>query len=54
MTIASANDTLDHLMGNPQIYQELEEKGDFLRSAFNEFTAHKGYPAAMTGVGSMW
>jgi len=41
-------------MGNPQIYPELEEKGDFLRSAFNEFTVHKGYPEAMTGVGSMW
>jgi glutamate-1-semialdehyde 2,1-aminomutase len=54
MTIAAANAMLDYLMDNPQIYDDLEEKGDFLRDGFNEFAQAKGLPATMTGVGSMF
>jgi glutamate-1-semialdehyde 2,1-aminomutase len=54
MTIAAANAMLDYLMDNPQIYDALEEKGNFLRDGFNEFAQAKGLPATMTGVGSMF
>jgi glutamate-1-semialdehyde 2,1-aminomutase len=54
MTVAAADATLSYLMENPQIYSELDEKGIYLRSRFNEFTNTKKYPATMTGLGSMW
>jgi glutamate-1-semialdehyde 2,1-aminomutase len=54
MTLAAGTAMLKHLRGNPQIYDDLTKKGDRLRSGFNEYTQSKGYPAFMTGIGSMF
>ena len=54
MSIAAANAMLDYLMANPQIYDDLEKKGDYLRAGFNDFAQARGLPATMTGVGSMF
>lgn len=54
MTVAAANAFLDYVMANQGIYAEMEAKGDYLRNSFNEYAEKKGYPATMTGVGSMW
>lgn len=55
MTLAASTAMLDYLIEhNPRVYNELAEKGDYLRNSFNDFTASKGLPATMTGVGSMW
>lgn len=54
MTLAAGNAMIDYLMANPQIYPELNVKGDNLRKRFNEYTESKNYPATMTGVGCMW
>jgi glutamate-1-semialdehyde 2,1-aminomutase len=54
MTIASSIAMLDTLMANPQIYRDLQEKGDYLRTNLNEFAQARGLPATMTGVGSMF
>jgi len=53
-TLAAGNALLGHLMDNPQIYDELNAKGDFLRSGFNEFAQAKGLPATMTGIASLF
>ena len=54
MSVAAANAMLDYLIANPQIYDDLEEKGDYLRAGFNDFAQARGLPATMTGVGSMF
>ena len=55
LTVAAANAQLDYLMKNsPQIYLDLETKGDHLRNSFNEFAEAEGYPARATGLGSMF
>ena len=54
MTLAAGNAFLDYVMSHPRIYTEMEERGDYLRNSFNEYARTKGYPATMTGVGSMW
>lgn len=54
MTLAAANAMLDYLMANPQIYDQLREKGDYLRSRFNDFANDKGFPASISGIGSMF
>jgi glutamate-1-semialdehyde 2,1-aminomutase len=54
MTLAAGNALLDYLIANPQIYDEMEAKGAYLRQSFNEFATSKGYPATMNGAGSMW
>jgi glutamate-1-semialdehyde 2,1-aminomutase len=54
MSLAAGNAMIDYLMANPQIYPELEAKGDYLRKSFNDFAQSKNYPATMTGVGCMW
>ena len=54
MTLAAGNAFLDYVMSNPQLYAELEAQGDYLRQGFNDHARAKGYPATMTGVGSMW
>jgi glutamate-1-semialdehyde 2,1-aminomutase len=54
MTLAAGNAFLDYVMANPQIYPELEARGDSLRGRFNDYAQEKGYPATMTGLGSMW
>jgi glutamate-1-semialdehyde 2,1-aminomutase len=48
MTLAAGNAMIDYLMANPQIYPELEVKGDNLRKRFNEYTESKNYPAETT------
>lgn len=39
---------------NTQIYDELTARGDRLRNGFNQHAREKGWPALMTGVGSMF
>jgi len=55
MTVAAANASLDFLMAHsPGIYNEMNEKGDRLRSTFNSFAETNGYPARMSGISSMF
>jgi len=54
MTLGAGYATLGYLMDNPQIYDELEVKGNRLRGGFNEWAQENNYPAAMTGTGSMF
>ena len=41
-------------MANPQIYEDLRQKGDYLRAGFNDFARARCLPATMTGTGSMF
>ena len=45
---------LKYLQGNRHIYDDMMAKGEFLRNGFNEWTASKGFPFCMTGIGSMF
>jgi glutamate-1-semialdehyde 2,1-aminomutase len=55
MTLAASNAMLDHLMeSSPGFYEELNARGEYLRTGFNDFAGRKGVPATMTGTGSMW
>jgi glutamate-1-semialdehyde 2,1-aminomutase len=54
MTLAAGNAFLDFVMTHPEIYPEVEAKGNYLRQQFNDYARSKGYPATMTGVGGMW
>ena len=54
MTLATGAATLKYLQENRHIYDEMMDKGEFLRSGFNDFTASNGYPFCMTGIGSMF
>jgi glutamate-1-semialdehyde 2,1-aminomutase len=54
MTLGAGYATLGYLMDNPQIYDELEVRGNRLRDGFNEWAQEKGYPVGMTGTGSMF
>ncbi|MEE8121012.1 MAG: aspartate aminotransferase family protein [Anaerolineales bacterium] len=54
MTLAAGNAVLGHLKENTQIYDELTARGDRLRNGFNQHAREKGWPALMTGVGSMF
>jgi glutamate-1-semialdehyde 2,1-aminomutase len=53
MSLAAGNATLDFLIQNPQVYDEMAAKGESLRSSFNEFARRKGLPGTMTGVASL-
>ena len=53
LTLAASTALLDYLIEqNPQIYRELDQKGEYLRAGFRDFAQKKGIPATMTGVGS--
>jgi glutamate-1-semialdehyde 2,1-aminomutase len=54
LTLAVGNAVLSYLKENPQVYKELSDKGDRLRNGFNQFAREKGWPAFMTGAGSMF
>ncbi len=54
MTLTTGAATLKYLQENRQLYGDMMAKGEFLRSGFNEWTASKGYPFCMTGIGSMF
>lgn len=54
MTLAAGHALIGHLMDHPEIYADMARRGDLLRGGFNEWAASNGYPAAMTGVGSMF
>jgi glutamate-1-semialdehyde 2,1-aminomutase len=54
VTLAAGHALLGYLMDHPEIYDDMARRGDRLRGGFNEWAASKGYPAAMTGVGSMF
>jgi glutamate-1-semialdehyde 2,1-aminomutase len=53
-TLAAGNAMLGYLMENQQVYDEMAAKGDRLRDGFNDWSRAKGYPATMTGLGSMF
>jgi glutamate-1-semialdehyde 2,1-aminomutase len=54
MTLAAGEAMIDYLTANPGIYDDLTAKGDHLRGEFNRFAEERGYPATMTGLGSMF
>lgn len=54
ITLAAGHAMMGYLMENPQIYTELEEKGNYLRNGFNEYMAAKDLPACMTGIASFF
>ena len=54
MTLTTGAATLKYLQENRQLYGDMMAKGEFLRNGFNEWTASKGYPFCMTGIGSMF
>jgi len=54
LTLATGAATLKYLQENRHIYDDMMTKGEFLRNGFNEWTASKGYPFCMTGIGSMF
>jgi glutamate-1-semialdehyde 2,1-aminomutase len=54
LTLAAGNAVLKYMKENRQIYPDMEKKGNRLRNGFNEYAKEKGWPAFMTGVGSMF
>ncbi|MGD8257767.1 MAG: aspartate aminotransferase family protein [Desulfobacterales bacterium] len=54
MTLATGAAMLKYLQENRHIYDDMMAKGEFLRNGFNDWTASKGYPFCMTGIGSMF
>lgn len=54
MTLATGAAMLKYLQENRHIYYDMMAKGEFLRNSFNDWTASKGYPFCMTGIGSMF
>ena len=54
MTLATGAAMLKYLQENRHIYEDMMAKGEFLRNGFNDWTASKGYPFCMTGIGSMF
>lgn len=41
-------------MENPEVYQNMNSKGDQIRTEFNAFAQAENLPATMSGVGSMF
>ena len=54
LTLSTGAAMLKYLQENRGIYDDMMAKGEFLRNGFNEWTASKGYPFCMTGIGSMF
>jgi glutamate-1-semialdehyde 2,1-aminomutase len=54
LTLSTGAAMLKYLKENRRIYDDMLAKGEFLRTGFNEWTASKGYPFCMTGIGSMF
>jgi len=54
LTLATGAAMLTYLQDNRRIYEDMMAKGNYLRDGFNEWTASKGYPFCMTGIGSMY
>jgi len=54
LTLSTGAAMMQYLQENRRIYDEMRVKGEFLRNGFNEWTASKGYPFCMTGIGSMF
>jgi glutamate-1-semialdehyde 2,1-aminomutase len=54
LTLSTGAAMLKYLQENRRIYDDMMAKGEFLRNGFNEWTASKGYPFCMTGIGSMF
>jgi glutamate-1-semialdehyde 2,1-aminomutase len=55
VTLVNSIAMMDFLIeNNPTIYNDLSQKGDYLRDSYNDFAKAKGIPSTMTGIGSMW
>jgi glutamate-1-semialdehyde 2,1-aminomutase len=54
LTLATGAAMMQYLQENRYIYDDMQAKGEFLRSGFNEWTRSRGYPFCMTGIGSMF
>jgi glutamate-1-semialdehyde 2,1-aminomutase len=54
MTLATGAAVMKYLQENDHIYADMMDKGEFLRNGFNDWTASKGYPFCMTGIGSLF
>lgn len=53
-TLAAGTAILNYLRDNQSIYDELAAKGERLRGGFNDWARSEGWPALMTGTGSMF
>jgi glutamate-1-semialdehyde 2,1-aminomutase len=54
LTLAAGTAVIRHLRSTPGLYRDLASRGDYLRSTFNETARARGWPAVMTGTGSMF
>lgn len=54
LTLSTGAAMIQYLQENCRIYGDMMAKGEFLRTGFNQWTASKGYPFCMTGIGSMF
>ena len=54
LTMAAGSAALEYLKEHPEIYPQLEKKGDRLRKAVNNFCQEEELPAQMIGTGSMF
>lgn len=54
LSMAAGNAVLGHLRDNPEIYEDINRKGENLRSAFNTYSAEHSFPVQMLGYGSLY
>jgi glutamate-1-semialdehyde aminotransferase len=54
MTLAAGNAMLGYLIENPGFYEELNTKGDKIRTEFNAFARAENLPGTMAGIGSLF
>ncbi len=54
LTVAAGVAALRHLRDHPEIYDDINRKGDRLRAVFNEYCRTNGYPFQMLGFGSLF
>jgi len=54
LTMAAGSATLEYLKTHPEIYEQMEKKGNRLRESVNQFCREEGLPAQMIGVASMF
>lgn len=54
LSMAASSAVLSYLKGHPEIYDDMNAKGDRLRGIFNTYCQDKGYPIEMLGYGSLY
>lgn len=54
LSMAAGNAFLGHLRENPKVFDDINAKGERLRSTFNAYTSEHSYPVEMLGYGSLY